>query len=355
MKLLKAFVGFMLLIVVFSASGCATNTCSVEDISNIKTGLRTILDGGTGEGVYATPESWPTLSELEKTAHVDSLYKNNHPKACLTFDESTDVISGAQISPKSWSYAFSKKNGGLIEGVFVYPISWMMAKISGIFGNNGWSQLLAILLVTFLVRFLVVLATFKSTLQAQKLQMLQPQLNLVNQKYAGRTDTPAKNQKAMEIMAIYKKNGINPIASLISPFATLPIFLAVYGAVSATLILREGSVFGVGLSSPLSQGVLSYNIFALLLLVLMIGSQFVSMKIATWLSAKKTKQSHREVDPRLKKNPANTMTYVFMIMIVVIGWALPISMTVYWIASSLFTIAQALALRNITSKVALKK
>ena len=355
MKLLKVFVSFLLLIVVFSASGCATNTCSDDDIANIKAGLRTILDGGTGEGVYATPENWTVLSELEKTEHVDNLYKTNHPKACLTFEESVDVISGAVISPKPWSYAFSKQNGGLIEGVFVYPISWLMAKISGILGDNGFSQLFSIILVTFLVRFLVVLATLKSTLQAQKLQMLQPQLNAINQKYANRTDTQSKNQKAMEIMNLYKKNGINPIASLISPFATLPIFLAVYGAVSATLILREGSVFGIALGAPLSLGVLSYNLFALFLLVFMIGSQYVSMKITTWLSAKKLKDSHRDVDPRLKKNPTNTMTYVFMVMIVVIGWVLPISMTVYWIASSLFTIAQAFALRNITSKVAAKR
>ncbi len=354
MKLFKVVASFLLLVVVFTAGGCATKTCSEADVVNIKAGLMTVLEEGTGEGAYATPEDWVDLSEAEKVEYVDKLYKNKHPKACLAFSESVDEISGAVISKKNWSYAFSKKNGGLIEGLFVFPISWLIASISGVLGHNGFSQLLAIIVVTFLVRFIVILATFKSTVQSQKIQMLQPQLNAINQKYADRNDAQAKNQKAMEIMNIYKKNGINPLSSLISPFATLPVFLAIYGAVSSTLVLREGHVFGVALGSPLKDGVLSYNVFAIILIVLMVGSQYISMKIATWISKKKMQDSHRPVDPRLQKNPANTMTYVFMIMIVVIGWVLPISMTVYWIASSLFTIVQTYAMRNVASNVVIK-
>lgn len=355
MKLLKVFASFVFLFVLFTASGCATNTCSEQDVTNIKAGLLTMLEGGTGEGVYATPTEWTTMEAAEKTEYVDNLYSKNHPKACLTFETSIDEISGAEISAKNWAYAFSKQNGGLIEGILVYPISWAMAKVSGLLGDNGFSQLFAIVLLTFLVRFLVVLATWKSTIQSQKLQMLQPQITAVNEKYKDRKDTQGKNQKAMEIMALYKKNDISPVSSLISPFATLPIFLAVYGAVSATMVLREGAIFGIALGSPLSQGVLSYNFFAIILLVLMIGAQYVSMKIATWITNKKMKESHRQIDPRLQKNPANTMTYVFMVMIVVVGWVLPISMTVYWIASSLFTILQALALRNVNNRVTVKK
>ena len=44
------------------------------------------------------------------------------------------------------------------------------------------------------------------------------------------------------------------------------------------------------------------------------------------------------------------MTTVFFVMIIFMGWMLPTSMTVYWIASSLVSIIQTLITQNILGK-----
>jgi YidC/Oxa1 family membrane protein insertase len=343
MKLIKAFGVMFFALTLMFLSSCTASFCSPTEEAAIKTELRVMLDANTGGGAYATPDDWSLKNDADKIKYTEDLYRNSHPKACLTLVDSTDPITGVSISAKNIGFAFST---GLIEGLFVYPIAFLMIQITNILGTNGWGQVLAIIIVTFFVKLIVTLATFKQTLASQKLQMLQPEITQVTAKYQGLTDPASKNKQAMEIMKIYSDNKVNPLASIIVPFLTLPIFIAIYGAVKDTMVLGQGSILGLNLSQTLSSGILVFNPFAVLIFAAMIGSQFLAMKLPMWVNRKKKNQY---MDEKAKKANAQqqNIVYIMMLTIVFVGWVLPVAMTVYWIASSLFVVIQTLATRKL--------
>lgn len=346
MKLLKAFAAcFLSLFLFVSVTGCNSDFCSDEERTAIKTELRTMVDTGVGTGDYATPEDWASKSEEDKTTYVNDLFTNKHPKACLTFTDDTDLVTGVAISAKDFSFAISQ---GFFDGFLTYPFGFLMDKFARAIGLNGWGQLIAIAVVTIVVRFVIVLVTWKPTMASQRMQMLQPEMAEITAKYGNTKDPAMKQKQAQETMALYKKHKINPITSLIVPFITLPIFIGVYGAVRATLVLKEGAIFGLNLAQTLSSGVLAFHWLAILIFLLMIVTQFLSMKLPELLNRKKLEK----LDSKTRKanNQTQTFSYVMLIMVVVIGWMLPISMSVYWVTSSLFTCFQTIVTKKITDK-----
>ena len=69
-------------------------------------------------------------------------------------------------------------------------------------------------------------------------------MDKIQAKYAGRQNDPlAKQKMQQEMMKLYSKFKINPLTSLITPFLSMPIFFAMWGAVSRTAIIRKGSLF----------------------------------------------------------------------------------------------------------------
>jgi YidC/Oxa1 family membrane protein insertase len=345
MKLIKAFGVMFFALTLMFLSSCTASFCSTTEETAIRSELRVMLDSNTGDGAYSTPDDWTTKSEAEKAQYSNDLYNNTHPKACLTLVDSTDPITGVAISAKNIGFAFST---GLIEGLFVFPIAFLMIQITTLLGANGWAQVFAIVIVTFFVKLIVTLATFKQTLASQKLQMLQPEISQVTAKYQGMTDPASKNKQAMEIMKIYSANKVNPLASIIVPFLTLPIFIAIYGAVKDTMVLGQGDILGLSLSQTLSSGILVFNPFAFLIFAAMIGSQFLAMKLPMWVNRKK---KNLNMDDKAKKANAQqqNIVYIMMLTIVFVGWLLPVAMSVYWIASSAFIVLQTLATRKLMS------
>ncbi|MDR0831789.1 MAG: membrane protein insertase YidC [Bacillales bacterium] len=288
-------------------------------------------------------------------AKLDLYEKNKNNIACLTISgDDKEPISGADLSKKTWGDAWKK---GPIEGLLVFPIAALLTGLTNLFGKAGIGQIIAIVLTTFTVRLLILAATFKSTLGAQKLTSLQPQIAKVQAKYQGNTTPSAKQRMSQEMMAIYQKEKVNPLSSIIAPLVTMPVFMSVYFAVSNTSLLKNGSLFGLNLGTTISSAILqTWNWYAIFLFILMAISQFISMKIPQWIQKKKEKTKHRFQDPRVKKNnQMQYITYIFLAMIIIMGWMMPAAMTVYWIAGSMVSIGQAYLMDYITERNKRKK
>lgn len=288
---------------------------------------------------YKDEEGKTTNPKTVYSTAQKALFDAN-PQACLTNTKFEDV-SGATIEGKTWGDAW---NEGLLEGLFVYPISWLLYTFTNLIGTGGIGQVFAIFITTVLVRLLTVSFSIKSTIQSQKMQLLQPELQKIQAKYATKQNDPiAKQKMSQEMMKLYSKYKINPLKSLITPFLSMPIFFAMWGAVSRTAIIRTGSLFGLNMSTTLNAGIFSGNIFAIILFILMIAGQFVSMKLPQWMAKRKASKKVRLEDPRTKNMPnqGKMMTNVFLIMIIFMGFMLPAAMTVYWIAGSVVSIAQS--------------
>ena len=371
MKLLKTLAICFIAFIAVAVTGCNNSFCSDVDKTNIQEKMLEnfnndgkVIDGEKFDGFKGfsdkAKKSWETMLEETKgktpeeieTAKkeiVIQIYTAEHPKSCLTLNEIKDPITGAVIEGKDWGFAFSKY-GGFIEGLLVYPIAALLILLSTAFKVPGVAQVLAIVLGTFIIRFAVVLLTYKQTKAQQRMQLIQPKMMEINAKYEGMNDTNSKNRKAMEMMDLYKKYEINPLTSMLGMFITLPIFISMYGAVQASTTLREGEIFGVSLGQNLSTGILSWNWFAIVLFILMAVSQFLAMKVPTWVAKKKNKHHGNPNQKDPMTGTQNIMTYVMLFMIVFVGWMLPISMTIYWVSSSIFSILQTLLMQNVSSK-----
>lgn len=385
MKLFKTLVIFFMVFGLFAVSGCTTQSfCTEQDKENITNKVIENLDDAfengssytAGDGTtvkfddwknwYASSnnitgddniaaidyEDWTSDSIEDKKAYVTSFYKFEN-SACLTLEEKVDG-NGAVIEGKTFNDALEL---GLIEGLFVYPSSWLLITFGNLFGGDAYAQILSLFVVTFLIRGIVLSLTWKSTRSSQKMTALQDEMNKINAKYGDAQDQVTKNKKAQEMMDLYQKHGVNPMKSMLVPFITLPIFVAFYGAVRQTISIREGVAFGVELGLNLGDGVLGAfaggSWFPVIVFVLMAGFQFVTMKLPQWLQKSKNKTPEykkKQTQQSAAQMNSQMMVYMMLVMVIIAAWVLPIAMSIYWVASSAFSLLQTVLFKVLPSK-----
>ncbi|MBR0757511.1 membrane protein insertase YidC [Bradyrhizobium jicamae] len=104
-----------------------------------------------------------------------------------------------------------------------------------LFGNFGVS----ILLVTVIVKLLFFPLANKSYASMAKMKSVQPQLQALKERYP---DDRVKQQQ--EMMEIYKKEKINPIAGCLPVALQIPVFFSLYKVLFVTIEMRHAPFFG---------------------------------------------------------------------------------------------------------------
>lgn len=92
----------------------------------------------------------------------------------------------------------------------------------GISSNFAWG--LAIIALTLLVRLIMHPLTAKQMKSMEKMQKLQPQIKVLQEKYAD-----DKDELNRQTMALYQENKINPASGCLPLIIQLPIFILLYG------------------------------------------------------------------------------------------------------------------------------
>ena len=91
-------------------------------------------------------------------------------------------------------------------------------------GNYGW----AIILVTLIINLALFPLRLTSLKSARKMQKLQPQIQAINAKYKNISmRDPKKAEQNQEVMALYKKEGVNPVGGCLPMMIQLPVLLRV--------------------------------------------------------------------------------------------------------------------------------
>lgn len=252
-----------------------------------------------------------------------------------------------RIALSSWGEAWTY---GPFYGMFVYPISMIANFLSDLFkyeSIGAWSVLISVFIIVFFFRTLAALISLKGTRNSQKMQELQLEIAQINAKYEMYKDNKnMKQRKQMEIMALYKKEGVSPFSSFSNIFMTLPIFLAMWTIIS-TLPLYKVAAFGPFLLSvsPLF-GI--FNIFfqtagLYLIISIVVGMlQFLSFKLPTYLVQKRKGIKNLDEQTKIQMKKNGKMMTIMLVVFVFIGLTIPTLLSIYWIFSSLFTIVQTL-------------
>jgi YidC/Oxa1 family membrane protein insertase len=96
--------------------------------------------------------------------------------------------------------------------------------------NYGWS----IILLTILIKILFIPLTHKSMKSMKRMQEIQPQIAKLKEKY--KDDKAAINKATMEL---FREQKVNPLGSCWPMFLQLPVFVALYQALSYAIELRH--------------------------------------------------------------------------------------------------------------------
>ncbi len=350
-----------------SAAATANNESNLDDQA-ILANYGYVKFLGTNSVLWGNFNRWVNEIKLElplnETPNLDftNLYKTtidqfaSQYRSCITTTTGNYGPNGEYLfEGKTWAEAF---NRGLIEGLFVYPVAFLVEFFNNLFVSDisGLSQVLAILVTTVIVRGLMIAVTFKSTLASQKMSLLQPEIAKLQNKYPNaNTNQYEKQRMAQEQWAIYQKHGVNPFNQILIAFVQFPVFIAVWGAMTGSAVLATGSFLGLNLSSPLG-GVITSSWFqgpwwtATVIFVLMTAAQFIAMKLPMWFqkaAQKKVAHTVKSSAAQQSQSQANMVSNVMFIMIIVMGFSLPSAMGVYWFIGALISLAQTLLTRRL--------
>ncbi len=122
---------------------------------------------------------------------------------------------------------------------FLLALRWLHDHVVS---NYGW----AIVLLTVLIRLALLPLTHKSMVSMKKMQELQPKMQAIEAKYAGklrdkqgRMNLEMQRKKQEEQMAVYSAAGANPVGGCLPMLLQFPVFIAFYSIFPAAVELRH--------------------------------------------------------------------------------------------------------------------
>jgi YidC/Oxa1 family membrane protein insertase len=252
-------------------------------------------------------------------------------------------------------------------GTIMAPFKWLVSVIMvgfhdglsaiGLPAANGWTWTLSIIGLVLVIRAALI-PVFVKQIKAQRgMQLLQPDLKKLQDKYKGKTDQLSRQAMAQEQMAMYKKHGTNPFSACLPMLIQMPFFFALFqvlsgissakaggqgiGAMSAEQVKQfdESSIFGAPLSASLlhgstAGGEVAVWILSIVMILAMTASQFITQK---QIMAKNMSEEAM-ASPFMRQQ--KMMLYILPLVFGVGGINFPIGVLIYWTTTNLWTMAQ---------------
>jgi YidC/Oxa1 family membrane protein insertase len=134
---------------------------------------------------------------------------------------------------------------GLVQfgwfGFIAAPLFYVLRWLHGYIPNYGW----AIVVMTLAINTLLYPLTRRSWRQMQGMQKVAPEIRSIQDRYKKYSmKDPRKQEMNKEMMAIYAREGINPLGSCIPMLAQFPIWYGIERMLTATMELRHAPWFG---------------------------------------------------------------------------------------------------------------
>jgi YidC/Oxa1 family membrane protein insertase len=184
-----------------------------------------------------------------------------------TIRHTSYIFGGPKNVDLLQSYEASPENGGLGVAHFDKAVDWgrfffltrPIFHTLNFFGDLTGNFGVAILILTLIVKALLFPLANKGYESMSKMKKLQPEIEKLRTSYA---DDKMKQQQ--EMMALYKKEKMNPLAGCLPLLFQFPIFYALYKTLFVTIEMRhEPFVFWIkDLSAPDPTTI--FNLFGLL-------------------------------------------------------------------------------------------
>ena len=205
--------------------------------------------------------------------------------------------------------------------ILARPALWLLKFLYHYTGNYG----IAIILVTVLQKIAFHPLTVKSMRSMRAMQAIQPKVQAIQERYK---NNPQKKQE--ETLTLYRKHGVNPMGGCLPMLVQIPIFIALYNALSSSVEMWQAHFLWIrDLTQPDSLFTLDVygatrNVGNLLGLL---------MGVSMWVQQK---MSPTTGDPR----QAQMMLWMMPIIFTFMFWSFPSGLVLYWLVNNILQIGQ---------------
>ena len=184
----------------------------------------------------------------------------------------------------------------------------------------GFEYGVAIILLTFVTRLVILPLSLRQIKSMRALQAYSPQIKELNERYK---DDPQRKQR--ELMAFYKNNNINPLASCFPLLLQLPVFFALFQLLRSdefqTQLHASGNPGFLGIPD-LAESVEGTT------LIILLALYFVTMVASMAVSATQAEGAQR------------VMLFALPVIFTPLIINFPAGLIVYWITTNVWTIGQ---------------
>ena len=296
---------------------------------------------GIGDKYWITSLIPPKQKEFKTTFDYKKKFRANfiateplELKGQSKIEEKLQIIVAAKRVDIIDGYAKSlniDKFDLVIDWGFLYfitkPLFFGIDYFFKLLGNYG----LAIIAITICIRLAFFpLANFSFRSMA-KMKALQPEM--VRLKELHKND---KMKLQQEMMALYKKEKVNPMSGCLPILVQIPVFFALYKVLFVTIEMRQMPFFGWIQDLSERDPTSLFNLFGLLPYdvpsFLVIGAWPIAMGVSMW------------VQQKLNPAPTDAMqAKIFMffpLFLTVILAPFPSGLVIYWTINNILTMAQ---------------
>ena len=216
------------------------------------------------------------------------------------------------------------------------PFLYILIFFQNIFGNFGVS----IILLTLLIKLVFFPLANKSYIAMQKMKELQPQLMRLKEMH--KNDKVKLNQ---EMMALYKREKVNPAAGCLPILIQIPVFFALYKILFVSLEMRHAPFYlwinDLSVADPTSI----LNLFGLLPYdpnflpkIINIGIWPLLMGGTMWLQQKLNPQP---------TDPIQAKIFTFLpIFFTFVLAPFPSGLVIYWTANNVLSMGQQILIKK---------
>lgn len=246
----------------------------------------------------------------------------------------------------------------------MYPlelvVAWIMVAFHTVFTRlglpegSGWTWALSIIGLVVVIRIVLIPLFVKQIKASRGLQLIQPDIKKIQEKYKGKTDQASKQAMTQEMMALYRERGTNPFASCLPIILQAPIFFALFSVLNGLAGIASGRKDPIGpMSRELARQAESSTIFGAQLSDTFLRTDNTSTQILTViliiLMSASTFTTQRQL--MMKNMPAaaldnpfaqqqKILLYVLPVIFAVSGVNFPIGVLLYWLTTNVWSMGQ---------------
>ena len=211
---------------------------------------------------------------------------------------------------------------------FINLLTQILTTLYNFCGDWG----LAIIILTLIVRLLITPLMTRSTRSSAKMQVLQPKMQELQQRYA---DDPERLQK--EMSKFYAENKFNPLGGCLPILLQMPIFFALFGVIRSVGELSGGRASFYNIVPDLAVGpgqIIADHGWQAAAIYIFLDVLFGLLTLVPMLL-----NTSMSTDPAQQRT--SRMMGIFMaVWMVWIGWNLPSGVLLYYNTSALWQVAQ---------------